>query len=101
MEGDGVEKRGMEGYFIRVEGYTDETGSSTYNNRLSRERANSVISYLVGLHNIPVYRIHMVGLGEQKLIDEGKGKKAREASRRGEITVYTAKPLTTLAAGAN
>ena len=31
----------------------------------------------------------MVGLGDQKLIDEGKGKKAREASRRVEITVYT------------
>jgi outer membrane protein OmpA-like peptidoglycan-associated protein len=41
-----------------------------------------------------VYRIHMVGLGEQKLIDEGKGKKAREASRRVEITIYSAKPLT-------
>jgi len=36
----------------------------------------------------------MVGLGEQKLIDEGKGKKAREASRRVEITIYSAKPLT-------
>jgi hypothetical protein len=35
------------------------------------------------------------------LIDEGKGKKAREASRRVEITVYTAKPLTTAAAGGN
>jgi outer membrane protein OmpA-like peptidoglycan-associated protein len=29
----------------------------------------------------------MVGLGEQKLIDEGKGKKAREANRRVEITI--------------
>jgi OOP family OmpA-OmpF porin len=88
-------------YFITVEGYTDQTGSEDYNDRLSRERANSVISYLVGSHNIPVYRIHMVGLGEQKLIDEGKGKKAREASRRVEITVYTAKPLSASATGAN
>jgi hypothetical protein len=40
-------------------------------------------------------------LGDQKLIDEGKGRKAREASRRVEITVYTAKPLTAGAAGAN
>src|SRR5437016_1815745 len=34
-------------------------------------------------------------------IDEGKGKKAREASRRVEITVYTAKPLSASATGAN
>jgi outer membrane protein OmpA-like peptidoglycan-associated protein len=84
----------LQRYFITVEGYTDQTGSPTYNDQLSRDRANAVISYLVGTHNVPVYRIHMVGLGKQKLIDEGKGRKAREASRRVEITVYTAKPLT-------
>jgi outer membrane protein OmpA-like peptidoglycan-associated protein len=88
-------------YFITVEGFTDQTGNSSFNDQLSRARANQVISYLVGSHDVPVYRIHMVGLGDQKLIDEGKGKKAREASRRVEITVYTAKPLTTASAGGN
>jgi len=88
-------------YFITVEGFTDQTGSAAYNDQLSRERANQVISYLVGSHDVPVYRIHMVGLGEQKLIDQGKGRKAREESRRVEITVYTAKPLTASAAGGN
>jgi OOP family OmpA-OmpF porin len=88
-------------YFITVEGFTDQTGSSARNDQLSRERANQVISYLVGSHDVPVYRIHMVGLGEQKLIDEGKGKKAREASRRVEITIYSAKPLTASATNSN
>ena len=88
-------------YFITVAGYTDQTGSAAFNEQLSRNRANQVIAYLVGSHDIPVYRIHMVGLGDQKLIDEGKGKKAREASRRVEIMVYTAKPLTVAAAGGN
>jgi outer membrane protein OmpA-like peptidoglycan-associated protein len=83
----------LQRYFITVEGFTDQTGSSSYNDQLSRERANQVISYLVGSHDIPVYRIHMVGLGEQKLIDDGKGREARAQSRRVEITVYTAKPL--------
>jgi OOP family OmpA-OmpF porin len=84
---------GQPRYFITVEGYTDQTGDKTFNDRLSRARADQVISYLVGSHDVPVYRIHTVGLGDQKLIDEGKGKKAREASRRVEITIYTAKPL--------
>jgi OmpA-OmpF porin, OOP family len=88
-------------YFITVEGFTDQTGTASFNEQLSRNRANSVISYLVGSHDVPVYRIHMVGLGDQKLIDEGKGKKAREASRRVEIMLYTAKPLTMSAAGGN
>jgi outer membrane protein OmpA-like peptidoglycan-associated protein len=84
-------------YFITVEGFTDQTGDKTFNDRLSRARADQVISYLVGSHDVPVYRIHTVGLGDQKLIDNGKGKKAREESRRVEITVYTAKPLSAAA----
>lgn len=86
-------------YFITVEGYTDQTGSAAYNQQLSRERADAVIAYLVGSHKIPVYRVHVIGLGEQNLIDEGKGRKAREASRRVEVTVYTAPPLS--ASGGN
>lgn len=91
----------MPRYFITVEGFTDQTGSSSYNDTLSRERANQVISYLVGAHDVPVYRIHMVGLGDQKLIDDGKGKEARKESRRVEITVYSAKPLSASATAGN
>ena len=88
-------------YFIAVMGFTDQTGDQAFNDRLSRARAEQVISYLVGSHDIPVYRIHMIGLGDQKLVDDGKGKEARAASRRVEITVYTAKPLTASATGGN
>ena len=88
-------------YFVTVEGFTDQSGDRAYNDRLSRSRAEQVISYLVGSHDVPVYRLHMVGLGDQKLIDEGKGKKAREESRRVEITVFTAKPLSATATGGN
>ena len=93
LDGVATQVGSLQRYFITVEGYTDQTGSAAYNDTLSRERANSVISYLVGSHDIPVYRVHTIGLGEQKLIDEGKGAKARAASRRVEVTVYTAKPL--------
>jgi len=91
----------LQRYFITVEGFTDQTGDAAFNDQLSRNRANQVISYLVGSHDIPVYRIHMVGLGEQKLIDEGKGRKAREESRRVEITVFSAKPLSASTSASN
>jgi OmpA-OmpF porin, OOP family len=94
LDGVATQVASLPRYFITVEGFTDQTGAASYNDMLSRERANAVISYLVGSHDVPVYRIHMVGLGQQKLIDAGKGKKAREASRRVEITVFSAKPLT-------
>jgi outer membrane protein OmpA-like peptidoglycan-associated protein len=93
LDGVASQVASVQRYFITIEGYTDQTGSAAYNQQLSRQRADAVIAYLVGSHNIPVYRIHTVGLGEQNLIDGGKGRKAREASRRVEVTVYTAKPL--------
>jgi len=80
-------------YFITVEGYTDQTGPASYNEELSRRRANHVIAYLVGSHNIPIYRIHTVGLGDQKLIDAGKTRQARAESRRVEVVLYSAPPL--------
>ena len=92
---------GLQRYFITVEGFTDQTGSQSYNDQLSRQRANQVISYLVGAHDVPVYRIHMVGLGQRKLIDNGISSKAREESRRVEITIYIAKPLTASGTGGN
>ena len=53
-------------FFIAVEGYTDKTGSREYNELLSRHRADAVVEYLVAKHDIPIYRIHTIGLGEEK-----------------------------------
>lgn len=86
--------QGMQRYLITLEGYTDQTGSANYNDRLSRERAESVIRYLVANHNIPVYRIHMVGLGESNLVNDGKTRDDRTQSRRVVVGVYVAPTLT-------
>jgi len=77
-------------YFIAVEGYTDTTGTKQYNETLSRQRANSVMEYLVGQHDIPVYRIHMIGLGEQRPVDEAHNRAARAKNRRVEVKVFSA-----------
>jgi len=49
-------------YIIQVQGYTDAIGSSEYNNQLSRRRADAVIQYLAAKHNVPPYRIYIIGL---------------------------------------
>jgi outer membrane protein OmpA-like peptidoglycan-associated protein len=77
-------------YFIAVEGYTDRIGNDDYNAALSRRRADAVVAYLVSQHDIPVYRIQMVGLGKAKPVDDGRGAKANAMNRRVEVTVYTA-----------
>jgi outer membrane protein OmpA-like peptidoglycan-associated protein len=77
-------------FVISVEGFTDSTGNRSYNEALSRKRADAVVTYLVAKHDIPIYRIHMIGLGEEKPVDEGKDRTARAKNRRVEVKVFTA-----------
>jgi len=81
-------------FFIAVEGYTDKTGNKSYNEALSRRRADTVVQYLVAKHDIPIYRIHMIGLGEEKPVDEGRGRAANAANRRVEVKVFSADQVT-------
>jgi len=77
-------------FVISVEGFTDSTGTKAYNEALSKKRADTVVSYLVSKHDIPIYRIHMIGLGDQKPADEGHDRAARAKNRRVEVKVFTA-----------
>ena len=81
-------------FFIAVEGYTDATGTTQYNEALSRKRADAVVEYLVSKHDIPIYRIHMVGLGEAKPVDETRNRSARAKNRRVEVKVFSADQVT-------
>src|SRR5690349_18041155 len=77
-------------FFIAVEGYTDSTGSRAYNETLSRKRADAVVEYLVAKHDVPIYRIHMIGLGVEKPVDEAHNRAARAKNRRVEVKIFSA-----------
>ena len=77
-------------YFVAVEGFTDRTGSDDYNAALSRRRADAVVEYLVAQRNIPIYRIHMVGLGKQKPVEEARTRAAQAKNRRVEVALFSA-----------
>ena len=81
-------------FFIAVEGYTDSTGSRVYNEALSQKRADAVVHYLVSKHDIPIYRIHMIGLGMEKPVDEARNRTARAKNRRVEVKVFSADQVT-------
>ncbi len=81
-------------FFIAVEGYTDNVGSKEYNAALSRRRADSVVEYLVAKHDVPIYRIHMVGLGDDKPVDDAHNRAARAKNRRVEVKVFSADQVT-------
>ena len=81
---------GAKRYFIAIQGFTDKSGSADYNLTLSRRRAEAVQTYLIGQHNVPVYRIQIVGLGKDKPVNDEKTRQEREANRRVEVTLFTA-----------
>jgi len=77
-------------YFVAIQGFTDKTGTPEYNLELSRRRAEAVQTYLVSQHNVPVYRIQIVGLGKDKPVNEEKSRSDREKNRRVEVTIFSA-----------
>jgi outer membrane protein OmpA-like peptidoglycan-associated protein len=80
----------MKRYFIAIQGFTDKIGPADYNLNLSRRRAEAVQTYLVAQHNVPVFRIQIVGLGKDKPINDQKTRDDREKNRRVEVTVFNA-----------
>jgi outer membrane protein OmpA-like peptidoglycan-associated protein len=84
-------------FFIAIEGYTDKTGTRAYNDALSRRRAEHVMGYLVAQQNIPVYRIQLIGLGNEKPADTGRNREARAKNRRVEVRLFSADQALTLA----
>jgi len=74
------------GYMIEIQGFTDSTGSEQYNIGLSQRRAESVERYLVS-KSIPLYRISIVGLGEENPVADNKSSQGRSQNRRVEIRV--------------
>src|SRR6202023_3398288 len=69
-------------YFVAIQGFTDSVGTVEHNLELSRRRAEAVQTYLVSQHNMPVYRIQIVGLGKEKPVNDEKTKMDRQRNRR-------------------
>ena len=69
---------------ITLNGYSDSTGSASYNEMISEIRANAVKSYLVG-KGVEPSRILAFGHGSQKTIASNRTADGRRLNRRVEI----------------
>ncbi len=69
------------GYIIEVRGFAPGQGQAAI--RSSQKMADSVIRYLVLTHNIPVYRIYVMSMGNAAVGGEGK----RVTGPRVEVSV--------------
>ncbi len=69
---------------VRIEGYTDSTGTPEDNLKLSRDRAQSVADMLVDL-GIDEKRIEVQGYGDQYPVEVNASERGRAQNRRVEI----------------
>ena len=73
---------------ITVRGYTDNTGSAAYNQRLSQDRANSVASYLIR-SGVPASRIQAIGYGMSNPVASNATPEGRAQNRRVEFKIIS------------
>jgi outer membrane protein OmpA-like peptidoglycan-associated protein len=71
---------------VRIEGHTDDSGSSESNRELSQKRAEAVRDYLVA-KGVDAARLEAVGYGEDKPLVEGTSDEARSKNRRVEFVI--------------
>src|SRR5215469_6443322 len=67
--------KNQRGYIVEVQGFSSGHGASAIEN--SRQMAQSVVRYLVLNHEVPVYRIYTVGMGNAPIQAEGKTVRTR------------------------
>lgn len=79
---------GLTGYLIEVKGFADSSGHAAMNQRLSMDRAQEVIAFLIQNCNVPVRRIVAPGaMGEADPAAPNETAQGRSANRRVEVKV--------------
>jgi outer membrane protein OmpA-like peptidoglycan-associated protein len=83
------------GYVIEVSGFASREGGTELNRRLSQQRADTVIRYLVENHNLPLRRIITpYGYGEAQPVADNTTRAGRAENRRVEVKILVNRGLT-------
>jgi outer membrane protein OmpA-like peptidoglycan-associated protein len=79
--------KSQRGYIIEVQGFSSGKGQAAI--ATSQKMADSVVRYLVLNHDIPVYRIYVVGMGNAPVptADAEQGKAKRTSGGRVEVSL--------------
>ena len=71
---------------VVLTGYSDNTGTETYNINLSQKRADAIKNELIKL-NIPPHRIEVIALGSSNPIGDNNTHEGKVANNRVEISI--------------
>jgi OmpA-OmpF porin, OOP family len=84
----------LTGYIIQVKGFADSSGNAAMNQKLSMERAQNVIAFLIQSCNVPIRHIVAPGaMGEAAPVASNETQSGRAENRRVEVKVLLNKGL--------
>src|SRR5262245_17519458 len=85
---------GLTWYLIRVNGFADASGDAMMNQKLSENRAEAVVAYLIQNCNVPVRHVVAPGaMGEYQPAASNESKEGRAQNRRVEVKVLVNKGI--------
>lgn len=88
LEEFGVKVKGMDkGVYLEIQGHTDDTGSTEYNDMLGQQRAEAVRRYLSREHKLPLGRMSTISYGDSLPVASNKNSKGRSQNRRVVVVV--------------
>jgi len=75
------------GVYLEIQGHTDDTGSTEYNDMLGQQRAEAVRRYLAREHKLPLGRMSTISYGDSQPVEPNKTAKGRAKNRRVVVVV--------------
>jgi outer membrane protein OmpA-like peptidoglycan-associated protein len=76
-----------EQYFVEIQGHTDDTGGSKYNDQLGQRRADEVRRYLSRQRQLPLNRMSTISYGDTLPASPNKTRAGRAENRRVVLVV--------------
>jgi len=84
----------LTGYIIEVKGYTDSSGGAVMNTKLSEDRAQRVVAFLVQECNVPMrHVVSPAAMGETHAVAPNETASGRAENRRVEVKVLRNKGI--------
>jgi len=77
------------GFLLEIEGFASAEGKFDLNERLSQARSEAVKRYLAERHNVPLFRMAILGFGTSRPVADNETKEGREQNRRVEVRLLT------------
>jgi outer membrane protein OmpA-like peptidoglycan-associated protein len=77
------------GFLLEIEGFASSEGKPLLNERLSQERSEVVKRYMAERHNVPLFRMSILGFGVSRPVADNETKEGRMQNRRVEVRLLT------------